>query len=212
LAIGLLVLSLVGGYWLSVNRETQRRDAAFDAAQRGDLADLNQHKIDAAAQWQANAPQRAARDDAQAKADAVAQAAAEQAKSADEAARRQQAASRGGQGRTAPAVPIPASCSAYSGNQAIACAILPQFGFGIDQMPCLVPMWNHESHWNEKAVNRSSGALGIAQASPPEKMAQFGADYRTNPATQIKWGLSYVKSRYNSPCGAWSFWQAHGWY
>jgi hypothetical protein len=43
-------------------------------------------------------------------------------------------------------------------------------------------------------------------------MAAFGADWQINPATQIKWGLSYIKGKYKTPCGAWSNFQANGWY
>jgi hypothetical protein len=94
----------------------------------------------------------------------------------------------------------------------IAAALLPSFGFGQDQMQCLIPMWTRESNWNSHAANPSSGAYGIPQALPGGKMAKFGGDWQTNAATQIKWGLWYVKSRYGSPCGAWSFWQRNSWY
>jgi hypothetical protein len=209
----LLVLTLVGGYWLGADRRTQHHTAALEDAQRQDRDDLNQYKLDAAAQWQATAAQRAAQADAKNKADAAAQAAADQAKAADDAARKQQAASRGGARPPAtPAVPVPSSCAEFTGNQAIACAILPEFGFGIDQMSCLVPMWKKESGWNEKARNPGSGAYGIPQALPPTKYAKYGADWQTNPVPQIRWGLAYIKGRYNTPCGAWSYWQAHGWY
>ena len=107
---------------------------------------------------------------------------------------------------------MPSSCAQFTGNQGIACAILHEFGFGIDQMSCLVPMWNKESHWNERDKNPSSGAYGIPQALPATKMAKYGADYLTNPVPQIRWGLSYIQGRYDTPCKAWSFWQAHGWY
>jgi len=208
LAIGLLALSLVGGYWLGTDRETQQHNAASVDTQRSDLNDLRQQKLDAAAAWRANAGQRAAQ------ADAAAKAAADQAKAADDAARKQQEASRGGSRppATTPGVPIPTSCSQFSGNQATACALLPQWGFGLDQMNCLVPLWNKESHWNEKARNPSSGAYGVAQALPASKYAQYGADYLTNAVPQIKWGINYTKTKYGSPCGAWSYWQSHGWY
>lgn len=94
----------------------------------------------------------------------------------------------------------------------IAAALLPSFGFGQDQMQCLIPMWTRESDWNLHAANPSSGAYGIPQALPGGKMAKFGDNWQTNAATQIKWGLWYVKSRYGSPCGAWSFWQRNNWY
>ncbi|MER5866041.1 transglycosylase SLT domain-containing protein [Kitasatospora sp. NPDC002040] len=71
---------------------------------------------------------------------------------------------------------------------------------------------SHESGWNFKATNASSGAYGLAQALPGSKMASAGADWRTNPATQIKWALDYMNSRYGSPNAAWSFWQSHHWY
>ncbi|MHC3474041.1 aggregation-promoting factor C-terminal-like domain-containing protein [Streptomyces sp. 7R007] len=70
----------------------------------------------------------------------------------------------------------------------------------------------HESGWNVSATNASSGAYGLVQALPGSKMASAGSDWKTNAATQIKWGLNYMNSRYGSPAAAWSFWQTHGWY
>ncbi|MFF4244265.1 lytic transglycosylase domain-containing protein [Streptomyces sp. NPDC001822] len=81
-----------------------------------------------------------------------------------------------------------------------------------DQYQCFSNIVNHESTWNYRATNASSGAYGLVQALPGSKMASAGADWQTNPATQIKWGLSYMDGRYGSPCGAWSFWQANNWY
>ncbi|MFE7620904.1 transglycosylase SLT domain-containing protein [Streptomyces sp. NPDC057496] len=81
-----------------------------------------------------------------------------------------------------------------------------------DQFQCFSNIVNHESTWNYRATNPSSGAYGLVQALPGSKMASAGADWQTNPATQIKWGLNYMDSRYGSPCGAWSFWQANHWY
>jgi hypothetical protein len=75
-----------------------------------------------------------------------------------------------------------------------------------------VQLWNKESGWRVDAENRSSGAYGIPQALPGSKMASIAADWRTNPATQITWGLNYVAGRYSTPCGAWSSFQAKGWY
>jgi hypothetical protein len=80
------------------------------------------------------------------------------------------------------------------------------------QFQCFSHIVTRESGWNPSATNASSGAYGLVQALPGTKMASAGADWRTNPATQIKWGLSYMNGRYGSPCGAWSFWQAHNWY
>ncbi|MET9897560.1 lytic transglycosylase domain-containing protein [Streptomyces sp. NPDC006446] len=80
------------------------------------------------------------------------------------------------------------------------------------QFQCFSNIVNHESSWNYKAVNASSGAYGLFQALPGSKMSSVGSDWQTNPATQIKWGLNYMDSRYGSPCEAWSFWQANHWY
>jgi hypothetical protein len=77
--------------------------------------------------------------------------------------------------------------------------------------PSLKTMWTHESDWDQTAEN-PSGAYGIPQALPGDKMAEFGSDWRTNSAVQIAWGLSYIAERYNNPCQAWDFWQAHSWY
>ncbi|UYQ64147.1 lytic transglycosylase domain-containing protein [Streptomyces peucetius] len=81
-----------------------------------------------------------------------------------------------------------------------------------DQFQCFSNIVDHESSWNYRAQNPSSGAYGLVQALPGSKMSSAGADWQTNPATQIKWGLNYMDSRYGSPCGAWSFWQANHWY
>ncbi|MFI8288934.1 transglycosylase SLT domain-containing protein [Streptomyces sp. NPDC085614] len=80
------------------------------------------------------------------------------------------------------------------------------------QFQCFSNIVDHESGWNYRATNASSGAYGLVQALPGSKMSSAGADWQTNPATQIKWGLNYMNSRYDSPCGAWSFWQANRWY
>ncbi|WP_344527512.1 transglycosylase SLT domain-containing protein [Streptomyces albiaxialis] len=83
---------------------------------------------------------------------------------------------------------------------------------GSGQYQCFSNIVDHESSWNYRATNASSGAYGLVQALPGSKMASAGADWRTNPATQIKWGLNYMNDRYGSPCGAWDFWQANNWY
>ncbi|MFF5634160.1 transglycosylase SLT domain-containing protein [Streptomyces sp. NPDC012825] len=80
------------------------------------------------------------------------------------------------------------------------------------QFQCFSNIVDHESSWNYRATNASSGAYGLVQALPGHKMSSAGADWQTNPATQIKWGLNYMDDRYGSPCGAWSFWQANRWY
>ena len=120
------------------------------------------------------------------------------------------AAAASGGGGTSTSVPAPAVPA--GSNQEIARAIMPEFGFGDDQFGCLVNLWQRESGWRTNAQNRYSGAYGIPQALPGSKMAKFGADWQTNPATQIRWGLSYIQGRYGTPCGAWNFFLGHNWY
>ena len=87
-----------------------------------------------------------------------------------------------------------------------------KFGYGADQFSCFNNIIMRESMWNIHATNPSSGAYGIPQALPGSKMATVASDWRTNPATQIIWGVRYMDTRYGSPCSAWSFKRAHGWY
>jgi uncharacterized protein YabE (DUF348 family) len=95
--------------------------------------------------------------------------------------------------------------------QAIAKQLAAARGWGDDQFSCLVTLWNHESGWNVHAAN-PSGAYGIPQALPGSKMGSAGPDWQNNATTQIKWGLGYIAASYGTPCGAWSSWQAKGWY
>ena len=94
----------------------------------------------------------------------------------------------------------------------IAQALMPQFGFSSDQFGCLDALWTKESGWNVHADNPTSSAYGIPQALPGSKMASAGADWVDNPATQIRWGLGYIRAVYGSPCGAWEHSQAVNWY
>jgi hypothetical protein len=87
--------------------------------------------------------------------------------------------------------------------QATAKAMLASFGFSSSQWSCLYSLWEQESTWNVYAENASSGAYGIPQSLPGSKMASAGADWQTDAATQIKWGLGYIKDVYGTPCGAW---------
>jgi hypothetical protein len=87
-----------------------------------------------------------------------------------------------------------------------------KYSWGEDQFSCYNSIIMRESKWIVSADNPHSSAFGIPQALPGKKMAAFGADWRTNPATQIRWGLDYVHDRYGTPCGAWSFKRGHGWY
>jgi hypothetical protein len=96
--------------------------------------------------------------------------------------------------------------------QAIAYNLLASFGFNpVTFFGCLKDMWDRESGWRYDAEN-PSGAYGIPQALPGSKMASAGADWQTNPATQIKWGLGYIKAIYGDPCKAWAFWQVNHYY
>ncbi len=94
----------------------------------------------------------------------------------------------------------------------IARALLGEFGFSSDQFGCLDSLYTRESGWNPTADNPSSSAYGIPQALPGSKMASAGADWATNPVTQIRWGLGYIQDRYGSPCGAWAHSESVGWY
>jgi hypothetical protein len=107
----------------------------------------------------------------------------------------------------APAVGVPDPGTA----QAIGYELVHARGWGDDQYACLVSLFNKESHWNVYAAN-PSGAYGIPQALPGSKMASAGADWATNPRTQITWGLNYIQGRYLTPCGAWGHSQSSGWY
>ena len=109
-----------------------------------------------------------------------------------------------------PAAPVAVNDPA--GAQAYAAAKLSSYGWAPDQMQCLKKLWTKESEWRTTATNPSSGAYGIVQSLPAEKMASSGADYRTNYRTQINWGLGYIKERYGSPCQALNFHYANNWY
>jgi hypothetical protein len=122
---------------------------------------------------------------------------------ADRAVQEQQA--QPAQATSAPVVP--------SGSaQQIAMGMLGSYGWSSSQFSCLDSLWNEESGWNVYAINPSSGAYGIPQALPGSKMASAGPDWQTDAATQIRWGLTYIKSLYGSPCGAWAHEEADGWY
>jgi hypothetical protein len=96
--------------------------------------------------------------------------------------------------------------------RAVAESMLGDYGWDSSEMPCLDDLWVSESGWDVNATNPTSGAYGIPQALPAGKMATAGSDWRTNPATQIEWGLDYIESSYGTPCSAWDFKQANGWY
>jgi hypothetical protein len=96
--------------------------------------------------------------------------------------------------------------------QAIAYKMLSEFGWEPSaEFGCLDNIWSHESGWSVTAEN-PSGAYGIPQALPGDKMATVGSDWQTNATTQIRWGLGYIQSRYGTPCDAWAHWMANSSY
>lgn len=96
--------------------------------------------------------------------------------------------------------------------QALTRALMPEYGMASSDFECINDIWTQESNWNVHANNPTSSAYGIPQALPGSKMSSAGPDWQNNAETQIRWGLSYIEHRYGSPCAAWSFKRAHGWY
>lgn len=145
-----------------------------------------------------------AKAEARKKAEARAKArheAAEQAKKAERDRERKQAASRSAK-RSEAAAAAPSGSPKQIARQLIGSET---------QFQCFSSIVERESGWDVHASN-PSGAYGLVQALPGSKMSSAGPDWRNNAATQIKWGLGYMKDRYGSPCGAWSFWQSNNWY
>ncbi len=147
----------------------------------------------------------------QAKAEkAAADAAAEAQRQAEKAAAEAAAAEAQRQAEAAEAlarVNTPAGAKDYAAQLAA-----EKYGWGSDQFSCLVSLWTKESGWNYQAYNNDGGATGIPQALPGSKMSSFGADWQTNAATQIAWGLDYIDRGYGTPCSAWGHSQAVNWY
>jgi len=109
--------------------------------------------------------------------------------------------------------PQQAAAPAASGSaQRTAQGMLGRYGWSSGQFSCLSPLWERESGWSVTAENPGSGAYGIPQALPGSQMASAGPDWRTDAATQITWGLGYIRGRYGSPCAAWAHEEAYGWY
>jgi len=220
LALLLLVGAVGGGAAVATHRPVKRPTTASSSTAYRDTAESERNDQQDLAALEADRAEaeRAARQDAQRKADEAAVAAAEQAKAVASAPSTTSSSSpKPGKSKSPappskPNLPIPSSCGDYSGNRAIGCAELLNMGFGLDQMPCLDKLFTRESGWSVSAYNSSSGAGGIPQALPMSKMASEGADYKTNPATQIRWGLKYIKGRWTTPCGAWAHSQSSGWY
>ncbi|MGW0500247.1 aggregation-promoting factor C-terminal-like domain-containing protein [Streptomyces sp. NPDC003007] len=183
------------------------QQAQVQTASLTQQADAQAIQADASAKKDAEeAARKAAAETAIAKKEAAEKAA--KAAKAAEAAAKERAEAKAAASRSKDISDFPvASSYSIAQIQAMARQMVPS-----GQFQCFSNIVDHESDWNYKAVNPSSGAYGMFQALPASKMSSAGADWRTNPATQIKWGLSYMNDRYGSPCEAWSFWQANRWY
>ncbi|QWB23320.1 transglycosylase SLT domain-containing protein [Streptomyces koelreuteriae] len=179
------------------------QQAQVQTASLTQQADVQAIAADVSAKKDAEeAARKAAADTAIAKKEAAEKA----AKAAKEAKEREEADKAASRSKDISDIPVSSSYT-IAQIQAMARQIVPS-----GQFQCFSNIVDHESDWNYKAVNPSSGAYGMFQALPGTKMSSAGADWRTNPATQIKWGLGYMNDRYGSPCDAWSFWQANNWY
>ncbi|MFE7972564.1 lytic transglycosylase domain-containing protein [Streptomyces shenzhenensis] len=212
--------SVVGVASGSVAQNNDAEAAATDATLLADIPAGQQAQVQTAsltqqADAQAIAADASAKKDAEAAARKAAaetaiakkEAAEKAAKAAKEREEAAKAASRS-QSASAGSASFPVQ-SSYTVAQIQAMA---RQMVASSQYQCFSNIVDHESSWNYRAVNASSGAYGLFQALPGSKMSSAGADWQTNPATQIKWGLNYMDSRYGSPCDAWAFWQANHWY
>ncbi|WP_432484783.1 aggregation-promoting factor C-terminal-like domain-containing protein [Kineococcus esterisolvens] len=170
------------------------------------VAATEQLRVEHSAAWFSAREDRAAAD-ARVEAERVA---AEEARLAAEAAAAAEAARLAEEARAAAAAA--AARSAQRDPRSVARALVAERGWGESQFSCLDSLWTKESGWQWDADNPTSSAYGIPQALPGSKMASAGADWETNPVTQITWGLRYIESRYGTPCSAWSHSQANNWY
>ncbi|MFH9223365.1 transglycosylase SLT domain-containing protein [Streptomyces lydicus] len=210
------VVGVAAGQPASVSAEATAADATIadipagaqaqvQTASLTQQADDQSTQADAAALKSAQeAARKAAAETAQSKKDAADEAKAK--KDADARKKKEQAATRSSS-RADLGDLLGKSSYSVAETQAIARQMMAG-----DQFQCFSNIVDHESGWNYRATNASSGAYGLVQALPGSKMSSAGSDWQTNPATQIKWGLNYMNDRYGSPCGAWSFWQANSWY
>ncbi|GAA3500913.1 transglycosylase SLT domain-containing protein [Streptomyces prasinosporus] len=168
-------------------------------------ADAQAVSADAATKKSAEeAARRQAAEDAAAKKDAAEKKAAAEKLAKEREEAQQEAVSRSA--RDSSSFPVQSTYTVAE-VQAMARQMVPA-----DQWQCFSDIVERESSWNYQADNPTSDAYGLMQALPGSKMSSAGADWATNPATQIKWGLNYMNSRYDGPCGAWQFWQANNWY
>ena len=181
---------------------------AIDATE----AALQQQRAEQAAAEKA-AAEKAAAEKAAAEKKAVQKAAAEKTAAektaAEKAAAEKAAADKAAAEKKAPAVKGGSRADNKELGRQLASSL---YGWGGEQFTCYDNIIMRESMWDQYADNPTSSAYGIPQALPGKRMASEGTDWATNPATQIKWGLKYVKERYGTPCKAWSFKRANGWY
>ncbi|WP_167364417.1 transglycosylase SLT domain-containing protein [Streptomyces regalis] len=210
-AVGSVVGVASGSTAQNNDAETTAADSTLLAdIPAGQQAQVQTESLTAQANVQAIAADVSAKKDAEESArKAAAQTAIEKKQAAEKAAQeakeREEAEAKASRSSSAD-FPVQSSYTIEQ-IQAMARQMVPS-----DQFQCFSNIVDHESSWNYRAVNPSSGAYGLFQALPGSKMSSVGSDWQTNPATQIKWGLNYMNERYDSPCGAWSFWQANHWY
>ncbi|WP_345545174.1 phospholipase [Microbacterium jejuense] len=139
--------------------------------------------------------------------------AAKAQKAAEEAAAAAAAAAAEAQRQAEEAAAALAAANTPEGAKATARQMAAaNYGWGDSQFSCLESLWTKESGWNYQAYNSNGGATGIPQSLPGNKMASAGADWQTNAATQIAWGLGYIAGSYGTPCAAWAHSQAVNWY
>ena len=184
-----------------LDQRARKRDAAAVAAQAVAAQ---------AVAVQAAAAQAAAAQAAAVQAAAVQDAAVQDAELARLTVERQATADRVARDAQRQAV----VASAQQDPRSVARSMLRDFGWNDSQWSCLEQLWAGESGWDYRAANASSDAYGIPQALPASKMGTVAADYRTNPVTQITWGMQYVKASYGSPCAALGSWKSRSphWY
>ncbi|MEZ0164626.1 lytic transglycosylase domain-containing protein [Kineococcus sp. LSe6-4] len=169
-----------------------------------------ERQLTTSAAWFDQVGVRAAADERVAAEEAAAKAAREAAARAAEEAAAAEAARLAEEARQQAAAE--ATRNAQRDPKGIARIMVADRGWNEGQFSCLDSLWTKESGWDYSAANPTSSAYGIPQALPGRKMSSAGADWETNPVTQISWGLTYIESRYGSPCSAWSHSKSHNWY
>lgn len=223
-AVAVLIAGVGGGVYLHQDRAQAEDSAAAQAAWEANRAEelylKDRHKEYTALAAGLHQSERAAAK----RAAAMAEEQAKRARAANDAVSRRKAeaeaeaaAAQAARDKANAAIkpydgPVPSSCASYSGHRKTGCSVMVSQGFDVSEFGCLDTLWTRESGWNPKADNPTSDAYGIAQANPGSKMASVADDWQTNPATQVIWGLGYIKGRYSTPCAALEHSNAAGWY